>query len=493
MSNVIKIKRGLSSNLAHSGNTPGELKFTTDTKKLYISNGTDNIPISDITTIERYIDLPSPSADNIYNIYYVKDKASYYYVRYVGGEILYTYHSIRDCDTFDIDCNYTYIQHALDTDKYYKGERHADEVSFEKETGHLTPTGTYEGVKLVFCYVSDSSFKLWMSINGDFTELTNIGKYYSISSLSSFSNNMYYYLTSTKNIVYFEHNNWTEIEIIDYPDTSNPPATIYYVGKWYKINGSSNLRYCKLNTEGEYKYEQFKTDVDLEEFRDEINTLLAGKMTFVEYNGWDAPTATADNMGKMFYYAYDSTYKILKHNSNTVELFLDYTPEEETEEEEEEFDDPFGGSDGDDAIYQEGLLADRPNLNSWSSPTNCKCYYATDQDKYYIATQGSGGLLNYYWEEVTMTIRTSAPYASLDPGWYKVGTIAGGNVKIYQVKENYEWIELQKLRPTIAVQQASGGYDYDNFNFYEFYLRYDEVSVDYMQDGYIYGVIEDAE
>ena len=45
MSNKILIKRGLSTDLNKAGVVAGELKFATDTKKLYIGDGTNNIPI----------------------------------------------------------------------------------------------------------------------------------------------------------------------------------------------------------------------------------------------------------------------------------------------------------------------------------------------------------------------------------------------------------------------------------------------------------------
>ena len=48
MANVIKIKRGLSSNLSKANLQEGELAYTTDTKKLYISNTSE--PINNNTT-----------------------------------------------------------------------------------------------------------------------------------------------------------------------------------------------------------------------------------------------------------------------------------------------------------------------------------------------------------------------------------------------------------------------------------------------------------
>lgn len=48
MANIIKIKRGLSKNLSQANLQEGEMAFTTDTKKLYISN-TDE-PINNDTT-----------------------------------------------------------------------------------------------------------------------------------------------------------------------------------------------------------------------------------------------------------------------------------------------------------------------------------------------------------------------------------------------------------------------------------------------------------
>lgn len=48
MANVIKVKRGLSADLSKANLQAGEIAFTTDTKKLYISN-TDE-PINNNTT-----------------------------------------------------------------------------------------------------------------------------------------------------------------------------------------------------------------------------------------------------------------------------------------------------------------------------------------------------------------------------------------------------------------------------------------------------------
>ena len=45
MANKILVKRGLQENLANAGVLAGELKFTTDTKKLYIGTGTENIQV----------------------------------------------------------------------------------------------------------------------------------------------------------------------------------------------------------------------------------------------------------------------------------------------------------------------------------------------------------------------------------------------------------------------------------------------------------------
>lgn len=47
MSNKILIKRGLSKDLSNAGVVDGELKYATDTNKLYIGNGRDNVLIND--------------------------------------------------------------------------------------------------------------------------------------------------------------------------------------------------------------------------------------------------------------------------------------------------------------------------------------------------------------------------------------------------------------------------------------------------------------
>jgi len=45
VNNKIKIRRGLNSNLPSSGTVEGELRYSTDTKELYIDDGTNNVKI----------------------------------------------------------------------------------------------------------------------------------------------------------------------------------------------------------------------------------------------------------------------------------------------------------------------------------------------------------------------------------------------------------------------------------------------------------------
>ena len=52
MANKVLVKRGLQENLNNAGVTAGELKFTTDTHKLYIGTGTENIPVGGDGTAE---------------------------------------------------------------------------------------------------------------------------------------------------------------------------------------------------------------------------------------------------------------------------------------------------------------------------------------------------------------------------------------------------------------------------------------------------------
>ena len=52
MSHRILIKRGLSSDLANAGTVDGELKYASDTKKLYIGNGNENVVLNDFELID---------------------------------------------------------------------------------------------------------------------------------------------------------------------------------------------------------------------------------------------------------------------------------------------------------------------------------------------------------------------------------------------------------------------------------------------------------
>jgi hypothetical protein len=53
MANVIKVRRGPEANLPAAGTREGELRFTTDTKDLYIDDGVNNIPLGGMTVLEN--------------------------------------------------------------------------------------------------------------------------------------------------------------------------------------------------------------------------------------------------------------------------------------------------------------------------------------------------------------------------------------------------------------------------------------------------------
>ena len=74
MSNRVLIKRGLSTNLDRAGVVAGELKYATDTNKLYIGNGTENIEIGGckIVEIDSSDNLPELNESNAHKLFYCK-------------------------------------------------------------------------------------------------------------------------------------------------------------------------------------------------------------------------------------------------------------------------------------------------------------------------------------------------------------------------------------------------------------------------------------
>ena len=91
MSNRVLIKRGLSTNLNNAGVVAGELKYATDTNKLYIGTGTENIEIgggsSRVIEVEYEDELPELSETLLGKIYYVRNTHKYYYVRGINVSI----------------------------------------------------------------------------------------------------------------------------------------------------------------------------------------------------------------------------------------------------------------------------------------------------------------------------------------------------------------------------------------------------------------------
>ena len=103
-----------------------------------------------------------------------------------------------------------------------------------------------------------------------------------------------------------------------------------------------------------------------------------------------------------------------------------------------------------DNTYQEGPIASRPNPESINI---CICYYATDENKYYIKL--STNLLTYYWKEISMNELTRVPTKSDAAGWYK--STVDSVISIYEVYYKYSKITLNdipnKLDKTSDIQK----------------------------------------
>lgn len=89
MANTIQIKRGLEENLSSAGVLAGELKFTTDTKKLYVGNGTSNICLNDIIIPVTSLPTSNVSENSFYllTVDVGDKKAGMYYATISGSAI----------------------------------------------------------------------------------------------------------------------------------------------------------------------------------------------------------------------------------------------------------------------------------------------------------------------------------------------------------------------------------------------------------------------
>lgn len=121
MSNRVLIKRGLSTNLSNAGVVAGELKYATDTNKLYIGTGTENIEIggSRVIEIDYEDELPELSETLLGNIYYVRDTHSYYYVRGINGVYTFSSYYCKPNDTLETNLSYEF-QYITPEDKVYR-------------------------------------------------------------------------------------------------------------------------------------------------------------------------------------------------------------------------------------------------------------------------------------------------------------------------------------------------------------------------------------
>lgn len=93
MANTIRIKRGLSSNVASASLIEGELALTTDTLELYTNNGTENVKLTQKGESGVYVGTEAPTDDSVVWI----DPTG------TGSVLGLSLFIVNDTDTFDLD------------------------------------------------------------------------------------------------------------------------------------------------------------------------------------------------------------------------------------------------------------------------------------------------------------------------------------------------------------------------------------------------------
>lgn len=491
MSNRVLIKRGLSTNLSNAGVVAGELKYATDTNKLYIGTGTENIEIgaggNNIIEIDYLDELPTVSPSLLGKIYYVRDNHCYYYVRGINAKynFLADYCPVNEELNQKISYKYQYISGE---DKVYKVDISKRGYDYVKVTTSTPGSkGAYPDNTLILCQISTVSGKLYYAnslAESGYVELTNFTySYYTRENASNTVAGNFFFCNSYDQIYYIDSITWSEIEVERV--STRPPVEKRYANKYYYI--PNYIYYYYAEVEEELSWEQLKTDVDLAKLKSEMLALLNNKFDYIEYS-YQLPNASAETMGKLYVWKEYSYYYITKKNGTFVNKIAETDITEPTEEIEVI---DFGGTSFEmvNPIYKEymeGLFSNRPNVNA-----GCKCYYATDQNKYYVLSASTGGLYTLNWREVEMTVQSYRPDTGSKDGYYKVAS--GNIVTIYQVVTEYSWFDISEdQHPDIYAQRVSGTIGYDAFKFQRFNFDYEEKSLSSMNTGYIYGVIEDA-
>ena len=427
------------------------LKKPSDNDDYDIKNENDNMDIldaafnmGDIVKVDTEKDLPEPTEENKAHIFYCKDTEKYFYLREINGSYYYQLPSYRTNQTFNVDSDWLSYQHTMDTDKWYKGSRKTIDTDFVLIEGSLEPSGSFAEGTLVFCYVDNSNYKLFRFEDGNFIEMSNIGICNGENiSLYSVENDNYYYCVGSRKLKYFDKNDWEEIEVIHYDFDERPPFIKYYADKYY-ITLRNELIYIGITKVGELNWEQLQTSIDLLNLRKDIDL---SKMEIVSFDYYMRPEASEETMGKIYYCDEYSLYLI----SNRKEILSSVVATTQD------------GS----ISYREGLLEDRPDARTGG----CRCYYATDVDKYYIRTSGSGGLIMYFWEEVVMNKQSWMPSLNASNiGYYYFDRDT--YIEIISIYGTYDWVDLimgdkDKYKTiTIPISGWTENTDSDGNNYY---------------------------
>lgn len=438
-----------------------------------IQNENDNMDIldaafnmGDIVKLKHESELGEPTIEKKRTLFYCEDSEKYFYVRHINGEYKFNYHGLYENPTFNVDSYYQYYQRALDTGKYYKGRRELDDVDSVLEEGVTFPIGTYPDFTYVLCH-TDEVQKLYVadaSVAGGFREITNFEFLtFTNPSLDGLTNDTYYYgYTSTvKKLMYFEHTRWEETEVITL-DQDEPPAFTYYnTGKSYKINNLANVLDMVTVKPDILAWENMQTKYDIELVKKIIDANLDTRVVRQELSPYGYTEPLEEMMGDLWFDKENSRYQLVmrtKIDGRTVASLNEGT-------------------------FQSGVIADRPSAQM----IGCNCYYATDENKYYVRRTTTGGFISYYWAEVSVKNVTSTPSKYLSNiGFYKI--TGSEDTTIYQVYGVYEWLDLAE-KP-----QITDTTDYSKTKFNGIYVAPDTGEAPtYIPEGVTYETYEVAE
>lgn len=486
MSNRVLIKRGLSKDLYKAGVIEGELKYATDTNRLYIGNGNENIEIGagGIINIDSYNDLPEEVIAKPDTLYYCRDIKSYFFVREINGDYIFNAYSCYNNSSLN-PTNSSNYQYVTPENKFYKavydmdGYHYVMSSSSTPENPSLYEDGTY-----VVCSGSSKLYQIDSSSSAGYVEISNfVYSYYTQMNPSNAVVGKFFYYRGNDEIYYINAINWEQFQPVIVDTLPKPEKR--HLNKYFYY--SSLIYICTEVTQGILSWQEIKTDVDLAQVKIEVQEMLSNRLEVVEYS-YQQPEASAEAMGKLYMWREYGEYKICVRGNKEVLTIATVT---KTESSGSGSGSGLGGLIGLTPVgggdpYMEGTYANMPQAGN-----GCNCYYATDLDKYYISKANSGGFSSYYWEEVQMIIQSYEPFADQTEGYYKV--VSGNTTTIYQVVTFYNWVNIvEDQHPQVSAQKASGQWDYDLFRLTNFVFDYQERGLSSMNIGYIYGVIEDV-